>query len=591
MTRLPPPRAMYVPSGAHHLYAVLHDPAHEEQQDTAVIICPPFGSDEISSYRPRREWARRLAEAGYPTLRLSLPATGDSTGSARDPDLVEAWTAAIDSAARWLSSCTGAARVAVVGIELGGLLAYRAVSSGAPIDELILWGTPRCGRALVKRLCALSKLESAGFFEGLEAPPHSPDGDLEVAGFLLSPQTISELQSLDLTALALAHGSPKRALMLHCDSTAADQGVIGALERAGAAVTVAHGPGYGAMTVHPQRGVAPIEVIERMIAWLGDTAARRSARPSPSAMRTSIELPGFEVREAAISLDQPFGELSGVLAQPLGGATAPLCIVLLNAGSIRRIGPGRMWVEAARRWAAWGVPSLRLDVESVGDSDGAEHAYFEDAGFYITDRLPQVLAALDLLEQRGVASQFAVAGLCAGGYWAFHAALRDPRVSTALMVNTSRIVWDPGLAPARDFRRLMTQRPSLSKLRRAYSEGRVGTVSRWALAAPARRAGRLVAGAPDAMAERDALLERFEASGKRAMVLFSEGEAFEGELRRAGWLERLGRSPRVTLERVGARDHTLRPIWAQAQVHAALDRAVERELGRLPKGRSGPVAA
>ncbi len=592
MNGLPSPQPLYVASGRHQVYAVLHLPRSREQLDTAVILCPPFGWDEVASYRPRREWAQRLAAAGYPTLRVNLPGTGDSSGSPHDPDLLDAWTAAIESAASWLLSATGASRVAAVGLELGGLVAYRALSRGASVDELILWGTPRSGRRLVKRLRALSKIESAAFYEGLEPPPPRSDGGLEAAGFALSGQTLSELGALDLPSLALTPGRPKRALILHCDSTPVDHGVVSALERAGAAVTVSDGPGYGEMVAHPQQSVAPVEVIDRLIGWLGETSARRTAAAEPLTTRASVELPGRNVRETLLSIEQPFGKLAGVLAEPIAGPAFPVCLVLLNAGAIRRIGPNRIWVEAARRWAAAGVPSFRLDIESIGDSDGAEDAYREDSGFYTTDRLPQVLATLDMLEQRGVASQFALGGLCAGSYWSFHAALRDPRVSTALLVNITRVSsWDPGLSTARDLRRLVTQRPSWSKVRRAYTDGRIRNLGRWAVQAPARRAARLRSGVPKTTGERDSLLEQFEASGKRAMILFSEGEAFASELNRARWLERLGRSPAIRLEQIHVRNHIFKPSTAQAQLQAALDRAVERELALLGEARRGRVAA
>ena len=46
----------------------------------------------------------------------------------------------------------------------------------------------------------------------------------------------------------------------------------------------------------------------------------------------------------------------------------------MNAGGVRHIGPNRMWVEAARRWAAQGIPSARVDFIRVGESDGDELA-------------------------------------------------------------------------------------------------------------------------------------------------------------------------------------------------------------------------
>lgn len=580
MSDVPRSHAIYLSGGPDHVYSVLHLPAGQQARDTAVILCPPFGWDEVCSYRPRRAWAQRLSEAGYPTLRVTLPATGDSGGSPDDPDRLGAWSAAIDAAARWLLDNTAAVRVAAIGIELGGMVACHALAGGAPIEELVLWGTPARGKSLVRQLRALSRLESARFFEGLEAPP-AVEGRLEAGGFALSVQTRQTLDALDLTALRLPREFLKRALLLHRDSIAPDPDLGAALSRAGATVTVARGDGYAAMTVHPQRGQTPLEVAEQVRRWLEETAAPVGASPvSGSGREASVEFttPNGAVRETVVAIEQDFGELSAVLAEPLGSSPDDLCLILLNAGAIRRMGPNRMWVELARRWAARGVPSLRLDLEGLGDSDGDATSYIEDSGFYTKDRMPQVLAAIEFLHERGVGRRFAVAGLCAGGYWSFHAALRDPRVSTALMVNASRVVWDPALAPARDVRRLLTQRPSWSKVRRAYSEGRVHQVGRWALGAPRRGASRLRTASASPTDMRDALLEQFLAAGKRALLLFSEGEAFEGELRRAGWIERLDNSPDITVEQIKVRDHTLRPSSAQAAAHAALDRALEREL-------------
>ncbi len=263
--------------------------------------------------------------------------------------------------------------------------------------------------------------------------------------------------------------------------------------------------------------------------------------------------------------------------------------MLLNAGAIRRIGPNRMYVDASRRWAARGIPTLRLDVEGIGDADGArdEDAYEPDSNFYLIDRVSQVRAALDFLQERDVATRFVVGGLCAGAYWSFHAALEDPRVDLALMVNPSRVVWDPGLAQARDLRRLLSERPSWSKIRTAAAEGRVRRLAAWVVASPKRVATRRPSKVPSPAAQTDALLEAFLASGKRLELLFAEGQPFESELRRSGWISRMENSPAVTVEHIRVHDHTLRPTWAQRQAHEALDRALDRELAARPQGDPG----
>ena len=94
----------------------------------------------------------------------------------------------------------------------------------------------------------------------------------------------------------------------------------------------------------------------------------------------------------------------------------------------------------------------------------------------------------------GDGERFILGGLCAGAYWSFHAALRDPRVSSALMVNPRALIWDTGLGPARDLRALLTQPFSLAKIRRVATGPRLQAFVRWMLAAPRRALRRLLLG-------------------------------------------------------------------------------------------------
>ncbi len=43
-------------------------------------------------------------------------------------------------------------------------------------------------------------------------------------------------------------------------------------------------------------------------------------------------------------------------------------VVLVNVAAEHHIGPGRRWVEWARRWAALGYRVVRIDQSGVGDS-------------------------------------------------------------------------------------------------------------------------------------------------------------------------------------------------------------------------------
>jgi len=77
---VPAPQPLYLQCEPDPAFATVHRAAEQNARDTAVILCPPFGWDEVCSYRSLRFWAARLAQDGYATIRLSLPSTGDSGG-------------------------------------------------------------------------------------------------------------------------------------------------------------------------------------------------------------------------------------------------------------------------------------------------------------------------------------------------------------------------------------------------------------------------------------------------------------------------------------------------------------------------------
>ncbi len=574
------PQAIYLEGAAEPIFAVLHRPTSSSARDTAVVLCPPFGWDEICSYRSRREWAERLAASGYPTVRVSLPGTGDSGGSPRDPHQVDAWTGAITSTARWLSETLGVERVAAIGIGLGGLLAYRAAAQGAEIDDLVLWATPARGRALVRELSVFAKLEASQFSgPASERPGPVAPGDVTAGGFVLTTETREQLSGVDLTKLPLPENRSRRVLLLERDGIAVDERLSEHLERSGVAVTLAPGKGYAMMTAEAHLARTPVDLVERVTAWLDEASDAKPLDSLPAALsddrRAALRVAdGTAVIETPITFEQPFGQLSGVLTEPAGPRQSDLCAVLLNAGAIRRTGPSRLWVEAARRWAAQGIPVLRLDVQGIGDADGEQIDSVE--GLYVPELVTQVLASLDALQELGVGRRYVLGGLCSGAYWAFHGAVEDPRVVAAIMLNPRALIWDPTLLMERKIARGWLHPSNWHKINRASARRALANLG-WALAALRRllasRRGRLIHGGD----ELDLLFDRLRQSGKRVTLLFSDNEPLHEELTRTGHMSRLDRAPHVTLEHIPVRDHTLRPGWAQAQAHAVLDRALERE--------------
>jgi alpha/beta superfamily hydrolase len=581
MNDLPEPLPLYVEGTGEPVFAILHPARPQAARDTAVVICPPFGWAEVSSYRALRAWAQHLAAAGYSTLRISPPSTGDSGGAPENPGLVDAWSVALEESCGWLRARASARRVAVVGLGLGGLLACRAAVRNAAIDELVLWATPSQGRTIVREMKATARLEASQYFDGQAPPPALPDGDIETTGFQLSAETLAALSALDLRDLSLAEHPPARALLLERDGIAVDQGLQDWLRGAGVQVKITRGSGYGAMTTHPQQTQAPVDVFARTTVWLGEASRPAPASaPGPLVQSTRIEWDGGTLTERPIFVELPSGDrLPGVLSEPLHPGPARVCVLLLNAGGIRRIGPGRMWVEAARRWALQGIPTVRLDLEGIGDADGELNPYADDAALYVPKLASQATGAVEALSELGLADRFVLGGLCSGAFWSFHAALDDPRVVAAYLLNPRALFWEQSLQPGRDFRRGVLN-PSKWRKLRLISRARYIAFARWVLTSPVRVAASVAARALGRRApDRVGLaLDKLSATGTHLVLVFSDHEPLYEELRDSGMLSRLEQWPNITLERVHGRDHTLRPLISQRQAHEALDRALARDL-------------
>ena len=233
---LPQARPIYLGTGVDAAFAMYHAVADGVVPGVAVLIAPPWGWDDVSSYRTRRTWADDLAEAGHPTLRIDLPGTGDSGGTASDPDRIEAAPTRSRPASRGSAPPPASERVAVLGLGFGGIVAASSLASGASIDDLVLWAVPARGRGLVRQLRAFAGLQGSRYsLSGEPEPSVLPDGWLEVNGFVLSAETITALEAIELTALP-AHGLG-RVLLLDQDGIAVDPKIVEHFTEAGAEVT------------------------------------------------------------------------------------------------------------------------------------------------------------------------------------------------------------------------------------------------------------------------------------------------------------------------------------------------------------------
>jgi alpha-beta hydrolase superfamily lysophospholipase len=581
-------RPFYIGTGETASFAVFH-PADRAARDERppVLICPPWGWADVASYRARREWADRLAAAGFPTLRFDLPATGNSAGAVTDGGIAAGWVSATLAAAGWLADAEGSGGgIAALGIGLGGLLVLAAIAAGAPIASLALWGAPGRGKRFVRETQAFSRMQpwAAGEVGADGFDPGVPEGWLEAGGFALGPETLGELRSM--TAELPTGTALRRALLLDRDGIGADPELGEALAAAGVAVERGAGTGWEDFVSHPEWAVVPERTAAELVDWLvaAPVGPVEPSPPPPSAETLELEVGGIAVRETALALEEPWGGTIGVLAEPIAGAAEDLCAVFLNAGAVRSVGPNRMWAETARRWASRGMPTLRFDLQGIGEADGESSGELQIGDFYEPHYGDQVKALLDELERREIGRRFVLVGLCSGGYWAFRTAVADPRVVTALQVNAGALRWVPDLPRQREAHRTgraLERRWWRKLLRGEIEPARIAQLLRAvvvnALTGARRSAARLFGrGQKPLRAGIEADFDLLRDRGTRVLVAFSGDEPLGEEVEREHLAERASRWPNVEFATLPGFDHTLRPLSSQRAAAELLDQELAR---------------
>ncbi len=364
-----------------------------------VVICSPIGHDYRLAYTTLRLLADRLAARGIAALRFDYHGTGESGGSAEEPDRVESWLQSGADAVAFMRGCS-LGWVGMVGMRLGSSLASSIARGVGGVNGIVLWD-PSTGRQFLSEQRAL-----AGLALGLRT---RVDGSQEIPGVVLAGQTVGDLRQLG------GEDRPERpaprALCLIREERPLDQEKLAARLPG---VLVEWGTAEGQsdlMDSPPECQVVPARTIDRIVEWVVEQCPNSDSSLESVALRPVIALDGARaVAETAVitSGSGLFGIVSEPV-RPLGGPT----VVFLNVANDHRSGPNRMWTVLARTWAQAGIRSARFDLSGLGDSAIREGQPREVL------RTPEHFD--DVLEIAGTISpedpsEVVLVGLCSSGY-------------------------------------------------------------------------------------------------------------------------------------------------------------------------------
>lgn len=536
-----------------------------------VVLCSPWGFEDLAMRKSWRLLAESIAKAGFPCIRFDYPGTGDSLGDAGADVALADWVGAVNDAAEMLRKHSGVRRFVFLGQSLGATIAATAARARTDVVGLQLITPVVKGRAYVRELTATATMVAERI--GIK-PDRTPEEGLSVIGFSLSRRLVEEIVALDLTRIT---DMPVQAAVVYDQSdrkAAAD--LVGHLGRLGAKVSLETVAPYHLM-VSDATMIQPLpaspEAVTASLRTLHPTVVSALV-PPPPAFPTALVGPCY--REEPVRFG-PNNSLFGILCRPTHPRPGAAACILLNRGLNAHIGWRRVSVEQARGLAEAGLTSLRFDVAGLGESrDEAERPV--DL-IYSDLLLPDISAAVDLMASRGHA-RIALAGVCSGAFMGLAAAEVDKRVTDVIAVNAQRIVWNPresvedviryGLRSMNDYVGDIRSRGALRKLVR--SRRRIVPALRFLAKRAARNAlakvpiavrKRLAAGS---MAARVATrFDTFAANGTRVALLFSSSDPGLAELAHYyGPAARDLTYPNVSVEIVPDSDHNLTTRQASA---------------------------
>jgi pimeloyl-ACP methyl ester carboxylesterase len=166
-------------------------------------------------------------------------------------------------------------------------------------------------------------------------------------------------------------------------------------------------------------------------------------------------------------------EVSETEAEGSKGEAEQPTVVFLPAGALDHTGPGRLWVTLARRFAAAGLRSVRVDFDGIGETVGRPGQ---------PRNIPKPAEAIDDLSDMAAAlgepdaTKLVLVGLSSGGYHAIEGALRLHPFGVAT-INPGLSSWVPEQDEGAIDARRRAFRPMPAALRRvAIKHGRT---ARW----------------------------------------------------------------------------------------------------------------
>lgn len=412
---------------------------HDAPGTRGVVLCGALGHEALWTHKAMRRFANQLARHGMPTLRFDYHGTGDSTGSDEDAARLEMWVGNIVAATRKLRETTGVRDVVLVGLRFGATLAAMAtqvLQGDEALAGVVLLAPAVAGRTYLREMKALSKTWRTE--AGIDDEPGDGTAFYDTFGHRLYKETLDHIHAINLNGTAVR---PAARVLIFDPFGREGERLAASYVELGADVELRPFPEYMTFMVDAITSREPRQTFDDIALWLQTDLPERSAGSRIESLPARVF--STHARETPLRIDGADGseerELFGMLCEPVSVARHGPLVVIVNTGATPHTGDGRLAVVFARRLAAQGIASVRLDVSGIGETPSADWVDSKSP-LYSARAIDDVRHAAAWLAARGYPS-IALFGVCSGGYLSLHAAAVSPHVDGVLAVNLLRFIW------------------------------------------------------------------------------------------------------------------------------------------------------
>ncbi|RYY77055.1 MAG: alpha/beta fold hydrolase [Gammaproteobacteria bacterium] len=144
--------AFYFGPSSTYLFGAYHPPKLSNRRE-GIVLCSPFGQENMRAHRSLRRLAINLSNLGYAVLRFDYRGTGDSAGSLNSVT-ADDWQQDIRIAVQELIDIAAVPKVSLLGLRIGALLAAQVAANHQNVSRLVMWDPVVSGQAYIDELTA-----------------------------------------------------------------------------------------------------------------------------------------------------------------------------------------------------------------------------------------------------------------------------------------------------------------------------------------------------------------------------------------------------------------------------------------------------